>query len=223
LFIVTFNDFNNWIIKYWPALTIIIVGTIIVILILWFIIPFIVNKKINKKLKKINEDTNISFDKELGLFLESLNLKIITIKYVKNTPNRTLAWKGLIEILTRVVGNTFDEYGNEKDVLDSIHTMFKNIRNYITENVGAINATKVLLIFLNKTLRSFLPKWDQLINKKEIFKTKNESQKYKNYKEEFKNDYNKLIKDITNKRYIQNLCHMCGIKLKNLKKYTDKR
>ncbi|WP_166508343.1 hypothetical protein [Spiroplasma chinense] len=124
---------------------------------------------IKEEQKEIDKKTMKMVDSDLKEVLEmwfNVDLKIIKINKVSESPDKRLAWFCFIEMMTRVVSNVFDENGKCKDVLNSTYLLFKNVRNYTLENVNANNSAKISLIYLNKILRPFLAKWDNLINGK---------------------------------------------------------
>ncbi|WP_339033595.1 hypothetical protein [Spiroplasma endosymbiont of Cantharis rufa] len=181
-------------------------------------------KEDRKTLKRIDKDLK----ETLGIWF-SIDLKFIKFKKVNDSPDKILAWYCFIEMMTRVISNTFDKKGKCKEVLNSTYFLFKSIKKYTLENVNANNSAKISLIYMNKILRPFLIEWDSKINSYIVeigedknapsFQTLNEIEK--KFRRDFEKSYKVLIEQTKKEHILEKYCHFVGIKIK-LNKYTNK-
>jgi len=209
--------FDNWIIP-------IIVSIIVVVLIIFFSIhlwKLIVNWWRRKKNKERLSKNVKKYD--VGSY--TIDIKIIEINFVRTKdPNNELAWFGLMELMTRVITNSFDENGSVKSVLNSLYALFQDLRNKMIQEVNSTEATIVTLTLLNKILRNFLAKWDKKINydKKKIKRDKKKELSSEE-KTEFTNDYFELKNQIIKQKILEDYGRLCNIdilvtKIKNKQK-----
>lgn len=202
---------------------------ILAFVIVYFVHLGISNSRHDKKFKKLFEEINESNKKVKLSEWQSYYLKEdfrvfygceLTISFIKigtKTADGRLGWMCYNELVNRVVMNTFDEYGKCREVLDSIHSMFKNIRTYTIECVGANKALPICLYFLNKILRPFCAKWNRLLTQEEA-KCDNED-KYNwdvignEQREVFASEYDELKNKIKKDKIIEKLAHLGGINI----------
>ncbi len=98
--------------------------------------------------------------------LEKLKVKtpILDLEWAPDDPDKNGAWELYIELLTRITTQRLpEEHGDEKTALDSVHSLFKTIREVLKRNGrGCVQFTRIAVIVLNQVVRPFTAKWHGL-------------------------------------------------------------
>jgi len=98
--------------------------------------------------------------------MTSLKIKapFLEMEWAPTEPDKNAAWQLYIEFLTRITTQRlFENSGDEKIALDSIHSIFPTTRGIIKENGReCIEFTKLAVVILNQKIRPFTSKWHRI-------------------------------------------------------------
>lgn len=98
--------------------------------------------------------------------MTSLKIKapFLEAEWNPSKSDKNAAWNLYVELLTRITTQHLQpDHGDEKAVLESIHTLFAISRQIIKENgPGCIEFAKIAIVVLNQIVRPFTAKWHKL-------------------------------------------------------------
>jgi len=202
-----FYNIESWVKIHWILLIVFLIILIILFFSLFWIVKWNRKRKVNKNIKKIWKNKR-SINNNL-INLEELKIHFYQIEIKKNNSNKKIAWCALVEILTRVVINKYDQdYGNPKEALNSLFVFYKELREEVKKYHSAFKSNIVVIALINNEIRPFLTKWNFKINQEHKESSQEE------YIKEFIKDYNKMFDSIRESKYIENLLLILGFNIK---------
>ncbi|WP_381415246.1 hypothetical protein NPX79_00875 [Spiroplasma endosymbiont of Anurida maritima] len=189
------DQLANFVNTYFNLFVIFIIITPILITIIIFLIGFIFNKiknrKENQKFEKLVQIKN----KEMNKFNAELSFGGLSIR--KNNTDRIVSWTVLVEIITTVMGNKFDnKYGDIKETLNSLNSSHLKIKNTVQSYPTAFKSNAIILQMLNEEIKPFINKWNYKVNK---------SEKIIDIEKEFIKHYNIFHTNLLSKGYLEML------------------
>lgn len=115
--------------------------------------------------------------------------------------DKAAAWDLYIELITRIATQYLHpEDGDEKAALESIHTLFNEVR-HICKHYGpsCYQFTKIAVIILNEVIRPFTAKWHKIVVNGQL----------DSRKDEFRLELEQLQKKL--RKFTVLLANMCGV------------
>ena len=116
--------------------------------------------------------------------------------------DKIAAWEIYIELVTRIsLEPLLDDEGDEETALNSLYTLFQNMRASIGKHgPKAVESARIGIFVLNKVLRPFLARWHKIVSDKNFDDVK---------KAEFRKELSVLQKSL--KGYADSLLKLIGI------------
>lgn len=102
--------------------------------------------------------------------LNKLDLKLklkstfVDVELKLNESDKEAAWWLYVELITRIVTQKLEgDSGDEKNALDSVHSLFGITRKILIEKGRkALNFSKIAIVVLNSLMRPFTAKWHRI-------------------------------------------------------------
>lgn len=127
---------------------------------------------------------------KLGLSNLKLVGPFVEAEFDAKQANRDAAWELYVELITRsAVQELPDDKGDNKEVLDSLYTLFPITREILKKyKSDCMDFSKLAIAVLNQILRPFLSKW----HKKYLQMQKNNMEDWGNFRDELADLQNQL-------------------------------